>query len=166
MKTLLRFLSLMLAAASIATLSARAADGQKIGVYESRAVALAWGRSTQHDILSRQRMEQAKRAEAAGDKAELRRLRKEGSGAQERLEKQVFGNDRIPDVIERVQDQIPAVQQQAGVASIVDRRDAPANAPTVDVTSNLVALFQPTDKTLKMIEDVLKHPPVKRIPKH
>lgn len=159
---------LLLAATAAIALPVAAAepDASRIGVYESRAVALAWGRSTQHNEANKDLMAEAKKAEAEGNKSALRRLRREGSSRQERLEKQVFGDDRIPDIIARIAYDLPGIQQQTGVARILDRRDAPSGVATLDVTSNLVALFHPTEKTLKMIEDIQKHPPIKHIPKH
>lgn len=162
-----KWIPIVFLGASLASSGFAADSGSgKIGVYESRAVALAWGRSTQHLTLAKQRYEAGKRAEAAGDKAELSRLKADGKGSQARLEKQVFGNERIPDIISRLEPSLPAIRQATGVESIVDKRDAPTGSTTVDVTSKLVAQFNPTERTLKMIEETLKHPPVSRIPKH
>ena len=164
----LRAIGLLLVGLTLHVASAFAADRivEKVGVYESRAVALAWGRSQQHDQMSKQLMSDFKAAEAAGNKQQMKRWKKEGSARQERLEKQVFGDQRIPDIIARIESELPTVRQQTGVTTIVDRRDAPKGAATVDVTTNLVALFQPTDKTLKMIDEIQKHKPLKSIPKH
>ena len=138
----------------------------RLGIYNSRAVALAWGRSTQHNTAVRELHAQAQRATAAGDKKELARLKKEGASRQEVLEKQVFGDARIPNVIAILEPRLPQIAAKAGVTNIVDGRDAPKGAAVVDVTSALVSEFHPTEQTLNMIEQTLKHKPLKRIPKH
>lgn len=172
MKTTLlpvRFIAMMSAMPLVLT-SLCVANAQpattKIGVYESRAVALAYGRSTQHLDSVAKLAATAKKAKADGDEKTYDKLRAKLASRQEQLEYQVFSDRRIDDIIAEIPPALAEVKQKAGVDRIVDKRDAPKDGATVDVTRQLVDQFHPTDKTLKMIDDLVKQPPVKHVPKH
>ena len=138
----------------------------KVGIYNSRAVALAYGRSKQHNESVSKLVADAYKAKNAGDKETFSKLQKDIEARQDRLHQQVFGDVRIDDVMKVMEPSLAALKKNAGVDRIVDKRDAPSGVRTVDVTRQLVDYFQPTDKTLEMIDETLKHPPLKDFPKH
>lgn len=154
--------------ATVLVAPARVVGGQatdtpalRVGVFDSRAVALAYGRSKEFIEWVDEQYARGKKLEAEGKKAELVALEREMKARQARMHRQVFGNSRIDDILEKVAPSLPQVAQGANVSVIVvaevyHRPDV----EIVDVTEPLVALFEPDEKTRKMIEDLRKHPPV------
>jgi hypothetical protein len=133
----------------------------RIGTYESRAVGLAYGRSkVLNDRITALRAE-AEKARQAGDEKRLAEFKKAGAASQDRLHRQVFGDAPIDDIMEIIKDALPAIQKQANVSKIVREAKAGPTVEIVDVTPLLVAHFNPTKETLKMIEEIKKHPPLK-----
>ena len=132
----------------------------RIGVYNSRAVALAYGRSEINQDVIKKLQAEAEKAKAAGDKERLAELNKEGGSRQNRLHSQVFGNAPIDDILETIKEALPEIQAKAGVQKIVAQDPRDPALEVVDVTALLVQHFKPTEKTLRMIEDLKKHPPL------
>ncbi len=154
----LGLVALTLAAASYASTArspALAATATvRIGTYDSRAIGLAYGRSAsvrqELDALHTQHKE----ALAAGDAARVKELEKKGISRQIRMHLQVFSNAPVGDAIDTIRDQLPVVAQRMNVVAItaaLDHRDPTVEA--VDVTDELVRLFDPTAETLRLIAD-------------
>jgi hypothetical protein len=157
MKTLALSLATLLAFA-LGTPEAAAADYGRLGTYESRAVALAWARSTQRNESLRALLAQAREADASGDKLKLQAAKKEVSAQYELLSKQISGDERIPNVMQQLEARMPIILVKAGVSRIIDQRDAPKETETIDVTLIVVAEFNPTEKTLRQIAEIRKRP--------
>ncbi len=132
----------------------------RVGVYDSRAVALAYGRSPMFQAKANKLYADAKQAKAAGDKERLAQLEKEGPALQDRMHRQVFGDAPIDDVLESIKDALPEIQKKANVQKLAPKAPADPGVEVVDVTPLLVEQFHPTEKTLKMIEEMKKHPPL------
>ena len=133
----------------------------RIGTYDSRAVAVAYGRSE----AGMQRFRQVKQAHAdaekAGDSKRLEQLKKQAEAMQVRLHLQTFSDGPVDDVIEPVRDKLPEIVRKMNVAAIArapDYYDAPT-VELVDVTSELVALFHPDKQTLPIVKDLRKTKP-------
>jgi hypothetical protein len=133
----------------------------RVGVYDSRAVALAFYRSQvwRAELEGMQRERQ--KAQAVGDSKRVAELEKKGADAQALAHQQTFGNAPIDNVLAAMKDALPQIQKRAGVERITASAPKEASVEIVDVTSQMVAEFQPTPKTLEMIEGLKKHPPVK-----
>lgn len=132
-----------------------------IGTFDTRAVACAWGRSKAFLDWSAQLHKQGDEAKAAGDSKRIEELQKEGSGQQDRLHAQVFGNAPIDDILKRIEPDLPDLARKTGVDAI--STNVTYSAPSVqiiDITDAIVALFDPTDETLKTIEALRISPPV------
>jgi hypothetical protein len=139
----------------------------RVGVFDSRAVALAYYRkflrTPEFTARIQKLKEERDRAKAAGDEAKAKQLEAEGRGGQENVHSQVFGSAPIDEIMAKIRDQLPAVAKQAGVDLIVSKWSIAyrsADAQFVDVTEPLAKLFQPDEATLKMIREIPKHPPV------
>jgi hypothetical protein len=134
-----------------------------VGVFDSRAVALAWGRSKAFgEELSEMRAEYDK-AKAGGNTERVKELEKEGPGRQDRGHKQVFGNEPIDDVLKRIEKDLPKIAKSAGVDVLVSKWEIAYktnSAKFVDVTWEMVELFDPDEKTMKIAEDLVKREPV------
>jgi hypothetical protein len=132
----------------------------RIGTYDSRAVAIAYARSEQFEQkigdLQRQRSE----AEKAGEKKRVAELESQGEAMQIRLHLQGFSTAPIEDVLETVRGGLADLAKRKNIAAIaraVDYHDA--SAELVDVTDDLVALFNPDEQTLKTVRDLRKQKP-------
>jgi len=128
----------------------------RVGTYDSRAVALAYGRSKLHDAHLDDLDERLENAFAAGDAAEVARLRAVEDRWQNRLHGQVFGETPIPDIIQLIADKLPAIKRRAGVRKIAARRRSRGWLFTerVDVTGALVDLFDPSEQTRTYIRQL------------
>ncbi len=133
----------------------------RVGEYNTRAVALAWGRSKESDREVQALMAEHKKAKAAGDTKRMKELETMAKQRQDRRHRQVFGDAPIPDVMARLRDDLPEIARQAGVQVIVARgcyQGPPATV--VDITDRLVEQFHPTGKTRRLIRELEKHPPI------
>jgi len=82
-------------------------------------------------------------------------------GRQERLHAQVFSNAPIDDIVAGMKDALPDIARKAGVSALVPEVSYHDPAvDVVDVTDAMVQHFKPTDKTLGMITEMKKHPPL------
>ncbi len=132
----------------------------RLGVYETRAVAVAWARSKYNTRID-ELMAGSKEAEATGDRARVRELKRQANAMQDRLHQQAFGCAAVDDLLAPINDRIPSICTAAGVERIVPIWSLETLwQPTVDVTDPLVAEYQPSAKTLKTIGELRKHPPM------
>lgn len=154
----------------------KAAEGFKkryvvVGVYDSRAVMVAYANSEQWQLITGAKMKEMEAAKAAGNKEKVEELEQWGSDHQKAFHLMGFGTEPVQELLEPVKDKLPEAARQAGVDVIVSQWQIDylgADAETVDVTDPLVRLFNPTEKTLKTIEELRKHEPLSRevIEKH
>ena len=130
----------------------------RLGVFDPRAIAVAYAPSRYNTVVQQLQPEYEK-AKAAGDKATMARLRKEGQAAQEKLHKQGFEGAPVDDLLAYVKDQLPAVCADTGVDAIVTGVvHGREGVEVVDVTDRLVQCYEPSEKTLKTVAEVRAHP--------
>jgi hypothetical protein len=137
-------------------------DRVRLGTYDSRAVAIAYGRSKAFLDRVSELGEQHKRAREAGDQERAEQLAKQGQELQVRIHLQGFSNAPVDDVLASVSDRLPEIAQRRGVAAIVpsaNYRDD-ARVEVVDVTDDLTALFNPDAQTQKIITDLKRRAPL------
>jgi len=130
-------------------------------VYDPRAVAIAYA----HSQFSREKlapkMDELAKARAAKDTAKVNELETWGKDQQMRLHLQGFAGAPVDDLMAQVKEQIPAVAAAANVQSIGLRPDYTApGVEVVDVTDDLVKLWSPDARTLKMIAGVRATAPI------
>lgn len=138
-----------------------------VGTFDSRAVAMAYVRSTEFtDYLSEQQTHVSKaisRAEKAGDHELLTALNALGPAMQARIHRQGFGAAPIDDILARLEDRLPGIAKEHGVAFLVSKWAVSYRGPeaeSVDVTDALVAEFNPSEKTLEAIASLIATDPV------
>jgi hypothetical protein len=139
----------------------------RLGVFDSRAVAVAYAHSKIGQEKIGQQIKELKTdldaAEAAGDKAKADEIRAEGKAGQERMHQQGFGTASVKKYLDAVKDEIPLVAKDAGVEVIVSKWDVTYQKPTVesvDVTDEIVKLFEPNERVLKIVQEMKKVPPM------
>ncbi len=142
---------------------ATAAATTKIGVFDSRAVALAYWRSADGMRELNALHEEYAKAKSANDEKRIKELEQEGPWRQVRMHQQVFSTATAATIVAKVSDKLPAIAQQAGVSAIVSKWEVPykdASVETVDVTMAMVKLFVPDAQTSKIIEQMSAQPPI------
>lgn len=141
-----------------------AASETKVGTFDSRGVALAWGRSTLPDgMLARvaEIRRQHDLATAEGDEERAAELAAEAVALQERIHRQVFSDAPIPEILVLLGDELPRIAEAAGVDLIVgDVLYVAPGAEVVDITSEMCAPFEPDDETKRMIRKIAETEPV------
>ena len=131
-----------------------------IGVYDSRAVAIAFVQSGGQEPLAKDLRKQLDQAKAAGDTKRVEQIKAQGANQQILRHLQGFSNAPVDDILLQVKDKLPGIAEQAGVDVILPKLDYhKPDVVTIDVTDQIVTLFHPSEKTLKTIAELRKREP-------
>ncbi len=123
----------------------------RVGVYDNRAIALAYFGSDYNHFLKKR--EEFQKAQASGDSVQIKALNAWVEKFQRKLHFQGFCRAPVDDLLLLVQDKIPGLLESTGVDLITWYPDyTGVGVETVDITNQLVALFDPTEGKLKEIE--------------
>jgi hypothetical protein len=172
MKTKTTVWMMMGIAAGVWTLAARAEAApageaaEKVGVYDSRAVAYAHFWSPAADAARREAMATPKAAKAAGDVAGFEQQSAALAAHQKRLHEQVFSTAPADDAMAALAPRLPALLQELGVVRLVSQWDGKTlknlpEANRVDVTDRLVREFiTPTEKQQKVLDSMKTTKPI------
>ena len=148
----------ILAAGVSAAWSEESRPKVRLGVYDNRAIAVAYAASKFNPV--RQKMADYEQAKGAGDEARMRELKEWGEKHQRQLHRQGFGRVPVGDLLAHVKDNLPEVARKTGIDAIVWQCDhAGPHVEVVEITNELVQLFEPSEKTLRTVEELKKHPP-------
>lgn len=135
----------------------------RVGIFDSRGVALAYARSGLYAPVRRDLKAKYEKAKAENDEKTIKECEAEGPARHQVQMQQVFSVASVADILEAVKADLPNVAREAGVDIIVSKWEVVHKDPSielVDVTANLVKLFKPDEATLKMLADMDKQPPV------
>ena len=160
----------MLLLASMVPHSARADDPpakarERIGVYDSRAIAIAYAGSTCLKQEQQELTAKHKRAKATGDEKEASRLEAKGAAKQARLYRQGFSTEPVDDLLTYVAKVQPQIRDAAGLTTIVSKWSKPElnkhpKVERVDVTMQLVDAFAPDERARKNAIEIQKKDPI------
>jgi len=159
---LFTFIILHIYVFSTAGQDAQSASKIKIGTYNSRCVALAWGRSKEQLGELNKLYAECKKAKDANDK-NYQKLKDELMIKNQQMHLQVFSNARIDNIIEEIRPRLGEIAKNAGVVMIVEEpvyKNAEADIELVDVTMLMANEFKPDEKTLEMIKNLPKSKPL------
>jgi hypothetical protein len=157
-------LALLVSAATPVATAMSAEDGTaavRIGTYDSRAIAIAYARSTHLAAVHADLQQRRAEAEERGDEALVREIEARGGALQLRLRLQGFSTAPVDDLLDAVRDRLPEAAREAGVAAIL--RSVDFHEPSVeivDVTDALVRLFDPDAAVLSVIAEVRANAPL------
>lgn len=135
-----------------------------IGIYDSRAIAVAFAGSAAHEAKIREMREGMKRAEAKGDEQEMRKWKRLARDAQERMHYQGFSTEPVDDILALREPEIKELMQDKGLAAVVSKWDKKTlrrhkGARQVDVTEDLMVLFHPKERQKKSAQEIQKVKP-------
>ena len=144
-----------------------ASDGEEtvVGVYDSRAIAVAFPvtaffKQTMADLEIRQ-----DKAKAAGDQTEIKKLESEAQSLEGMLHKQALSTAPVDNLMAYIAGQLPEIKKQAGVELIVSKLDTQAlakyeSSQKKDVTVLLVEAFKPNADGKEMAIEIMKSDPL------
>jgi hypothetical protein len=135
----------------------------RVGTFDSRAVAIAYGNSEVFRRELGKLMEEHKKAKAAGDTAKVKKLEEQGKAGQVRAHEQAFSTGRVDNILEHIKDKLPAIAREAKVDLIVSQWDVAYRGPDadlVDVTDLVVKPFNPGERARGWIKDLKKVAPI------
>lgn len=130
----------------------------KVGVYDSRAIAFAYFYSPAVRAGREQLVKEAREAKAANDRAKAKALERRLSAAQRDVHLAIFSTAPATAAMSNLNDRLPALHRELGVSRFVSKWDADALrgipvANRVDVTDHLVRQFiTPDGKQQKSLE--------------
>jgi hypothetical protein len=136
-----------------------AGEQVRLGVYDSRAIAMAWIRS-KHSPLP-DKMKELQQAEAAGDKKKVEQLNAWGEMLQRQLHFQGFGKYPVDEYLDQVQEKLPEIMAQHELDAIVWMCHRHNDHVTlVDITPDLMKLFGASDEVIQQAKELKKHEPL------
>jgi hypothetical protein len=134
-----------------------------LGTFDSRAVAIAYAGSEAFGSYMSGLMQELDDAKRAGDTARVAELEAFGPELQARLHRQGFSTGAVDDILEQIEDQIPAIARAAGVDVLVSKWDLVWQEPDAalhDVTWSLVEAFDPDERTRTSCREIMAQDPV------
>ena len=135
----------------------------RIGVYDSRAVAVAYGNSTEFRKSLEGVTADYKKAKEAKDDKRVKEIETQMKAKQRRAHEQGFSTGSVANIMARIKDSLPGVAKKAGVDVIVSKWEVNYQSPgikVVDVTDDLVAQFHVSAKGLEWVKGIKDHAPV------
>lgn len=157
------FSTLLLGLGATAGTNANADEPLKVGTFDSRAVALAYYRTDEFKSGLSEMKVAYDEAKATGDEAQIKRFEEEGPALQDLMHRRVFSTWPIDEIMTEIESDVSTIAADANVVMVVSKWDVvfqKEGFETVDLTMDLVKLFDPSEETLKIAEDLLTKAPV------
>jgi hypothetical protein len=140
-----------------------AGSKMRVGIFDSRAVAIAYGRSDAFGRVIKSAKEEYEKAKSEGNEKRAKELEAEGSAGQDLMHKQGFSTYSVNNILEKIKERIPEIAAQANVDAIVSKWDIIYQRPGIefiDVTDLMVKPFNPNERTLGIIRELAKQNPI------
>jgi len=157
------FLMAVIVATTIGATASAQTNRMRVGVYDSRAVAVAWGNSTEFKEALKPIETEFRKAKESKDEKRAKELDGQMKLQQRRAHEQAFSTGSVAPIMERIKDRLPDIAKQAGVQIIVSKWELnhqSSEVEVVDVTEKLVALFHVSERGLKWSKEVQQKPPL------
>jgi Skp family chaperone for outer membrane proteins len=141
----------------------------RIGIFDSRCVATAYGRSADFmkeiDVLKND----VAKAKESGNEELAKELEQQGPTKQVLMHQQVFSNGSINNILEKIKDKFPTLAKENNVKMIISKWEIPFADETfefLDITDQLVAMFSPDEQTKKVIDNIkaMEPIPIEKVP--
>jgi hypothetical protein len=130
----------------------------RIGTYDSRAIAIAYAPSRFNP--TREKKAAYEKAKTAGDREKMKDLESWGEQFQRQLHFQGFGRVPVDDLLAPVKDQMAKLARDRQLAAICMSCDfVGGDVEIVDITDDLVKLYDPSEKTLEHVQGIRKVKP-------
>ncbi len=141
------------------------ATKERIGVYDSRAVAVAFAGTPMHEARLRSLRERREQAEKTGDAAGVAKIEAEGRELQRKAHQQAFSTAPVDEILAELGPVLPDLQRKAGVTLLVSKWDEAElqkhlDAERVDVTLQLIDALHPNERQRRSAIEIQKHKPI------
>ena len=131
----------------------------RIGVFNTRAITVAYARSGIFNEKIAKIVTEANKAKANGNDKVYKQLDAELKMQQDKMHWQVYGNLGIDDILMHVRPSYQKIAAQAGVAAIAENVVySDPGTEIVDVTEMVAEEFKPDKKTKEMMQEIIKKP--------
>lgn len=135
----------------------------RVGVFDSRCVAIAYGRSASFAESLNELRSELKKAKEEGNEARVKEIERIGPTSQVIMHQQGFSTGSVRNIMDKIRDKIPAIAEKRDVRLVVSKWEifhTAGQVELIDVTDDLVSLFSPNAETLRILEEVKKMEPV------
>ena len=139
--------------------------GVRIGVYDSRSIAVAAVGSDYYAKHIQPLEEAFREAKNDGNDELVKELEPKVWARRKQSHRQAFSIAPVDEMLEYIKDDLPGITAKAKVGPIISKWDKDAlakytSASQVDITMLLVEAFKPKAKSLKWAKEIQDKPPV------
>ena len=148
---------------SILSASVSAQTKILIGIYDSRAVAIAYGNSSEGKAKINELWAGLKNAKSTKNDSLIRRLKVRGVAYQTLAHLCAFSYGSVVEILEKHKAEVDSIEKSTHVQALVSRYELLQNTgtiETVDITNNLVQLFNPSEQVRQWIGEAAKQAPL------
>ena len=136
-------------------------EEKSIGIYDSRCIAIAYYNSDIHSEYMNKVAAKHKSAKAAGDNETAKSLEKQMEDMQKQAHYQGFGTASVDGLLEKVKGSIEKIKAERNLDLVISKWDYKGDQnKCVDITDELVGLYNPEAKALKWIEQAKNNKPI------
>lgn len=135
----------------------------RIGTFDSRCVAVAYGRSEEFKKEIDSIKIERKKAKEEGNVQLAEKLEQLGQTRQFIMHQQGFSNGSIINILAKLKDKFPSIAEENNLDMILSKWEimfADESLELVDITDQLVDYFNPNEETKKVLEQVRLIDPV------
>lgn len=158
-KTIFATLAVILLMSSVNFSSAK----QRIGVFDSRMIAIWNFNSPEFREKMGKMMQEYKTAKEKKDSAKIKELEERGPLTQRILHDKGFGRGSVAEIIEKKQDELKAVAKSEKLLLIVSKWEVPYSSDDVelvDITVKLLEALKADANTIKMYDEAKNQKPI------
>jgi len=127
----------------------------RIGTFDSRCVALVYGRSADFMKLRDSVENIYSKAKEDGDKEKIAEIEQYKPTMQVLLHQQVFSNGSINNILEKIKEKFPVIAKENNLKMILSKWEiifADESIELIDITDQLTAMFNPDEATKKLLK--------------
>ena len=135
----------------------------RVGTFDSRCIALAYGRSDEFMKLRDSIETVYSKAKADTNKQIIEEIEQFKKTMQVLLHQQVFSNSSIINLLAKLKEKFPTIADDNDVQMIMSKWEimfTDESIELVDITDQLVDCFNPNEETRKILENVKSTDPV------
>ncbi len=135
----------------------------RIGTFDSRCIAIAYGRSAEFMKEMDSIRSELDKAKEEGNNELIEKIEQLGTTRQVLMHQQGFSNGSIINILAKLKKKFPTIADDNDVQMIVSKWEimfADESVELVDITDQLVDYFNPNKETRKILEQVKSIDPV------
>jgi Skp family chaperone for outer membrane proteins len=135
-----------------------------LGIYDSRAIAIVYARSSYFESKMKSLQEDLKKAKNEGDSTTIKKLNKKGELEQRILHDQGFGSGSVIELLSNVKDSLNSLIQKKHLSGIVSKwelMNLSTSIDTLDVTLQVIEYFNPNDMARNTAKQIMKSRPIR-----